>query len=179
MLLEYVGNAKTPKFRTAKGEINPALPEHLQQSDWVVEPQTVFKMGDAYKRALDINDQIARQHGLGLFGSQWMEWDRIRRRLEPHENMMPGLERMPAMSVDQLRQVDAQHRISGHKNYTKVDEQGRKLKDVPDDERAASGAFLQPTRRTNNPAGFGYFALPLAGIPAARGLLSDDNDRGN
>lgn len=183
MLLEYVGDAKTPKFRLAPkrgaeaGEINPAIPQHLQDAKWVSEPQTVFKMGEAYKRALDINDQIAREHGLGLFGSQWMEWDRIRRRLEPHENMFPGLERMPAMSRDQLRTVDAEHRLSGHKNYTKVDAQGRKLKDVPEDELAAmEGVYLQPTKPRPDPARFGYFSAVPA-IPIAGGLLGTGEER--
>lgn len=185
MLLEYVGDAKTPKFRLAPkrgsgaevGEINPAIPQHLQEAKWVSEPQTVFKMGEAYKRALDINDQIAREHGLGLFGSQWMEWDRIRRRLEPHENMFPGLERTPAMSRDQLRAVDMEHRLSGHKNYTKVDAQGRKLKDVPEEELAAmEGVFLQPTKARPDPSRFGYFSAVPA-VPLAGGLLGGEEDR--
>ncbi|WP_368414702.1 hypothetical protein [Falsiroseomonas sp.] len=100
-----------------------------------------------------------------------MEWDRIRRRLEPHENMFPGLERIPAMSREQLRAVDAEHSASGHKNYTKVDAQGRKMRDIPDDE-IGDGVFLQPTRLRPNPARFGYFtsagALPLGGLATAQ-----------
>ena len=179
MLLEFVGDAKTPKFRLAPkrggseevGEVNPKIPEHLKGVDWVSEPETVYKMGEAYRRALDVNDRFARENGLGLFGSQWMEWDRIRRRLEPHENMFPGLERIPAMSREQLRAVDAEHSASGHKNYTKVDAQGRKMRDIPDDE-IGDGVFLQPTRARPNPAGFGYFgaagAIPLGGLAAAQ-----------
>jgi hypothetical protein len=179
MLLEFVGDAKTPKFRLApkrasganKGDVNPNIPEHLKNVDWVSEPETVYKMGEAYRRALDVNDRFARENGLGLFGSQWMEWDRIRRRLEPHENMFPGLERIPAMSRAQLRAVDAEHSASGHKNYTKVDAQGRKMRDIPDDE-IPEGMFLQPTRPRKNPARFGYFgtagAMPLGGLAAAQ-----------
>ncbi len=184
MLLEYVGDAKTPKFRTKitsgsnKGEtqISPSLPDHLRNAKWVSEPETVFKMGDAYKRALEINDQRAREHGLGLFGSQWMEWDRIRRRLEPHENMFPGLERMPAMSKEQLKAVDAEHRMSGHKNYTKVDAQGRRLKGMTEEELAAmEGVYLQPTRPRSDPSRFGYFSA-IPGVPLIGGLL-DQNYR--
>jgi hypothetical protein len=179
MLLEFVGDAKTPKFRLApkrgseanRGDVNPSIPEHLKNVDWVSEPETVYKMGEAYRRALDVNDRFARENGLGLFGSQWMEWDRIRRRLEPHENMFPGLERMPAMSREQLRAVDAEHSASGHKNYTKVDAQGRKMRNISDDE-TPEDMFLQPTRPRKNPAGFGYFgtagAMPLGGLAAAQ-----------
>ncbi len=179
MLLEFVGDAKSPKYRTTvlsgpdKGKkiVNPKLPQHLRDAQFVVEPETVSLMGEAYRRALDVNDRIARENGLGLFGSQWMEWDRIRRRLEPHENMFPGLERIPAMSREQLRAVDAEHALSGHKNYTKVDAQGRKMRNIPDDE-IPEGMFLQPTRPRPNPARFGYFgaagALPLGGLAAAQ-----------
>jgi len=178
MLLEYVGDAKTPKFRMAPkrgsgeivGQINPDIPEHLRNAKWVYEPEKVFKMGEAYKRALNINDKIAKEHGLGLFGSQWMEWDRIRRRLEPHENMFPGLEKIPAPSTEQLRAVDMEHRLSGHKNYTKVDTEGRQLKNLTDDEKEnLSGVYLQPTRPRPNPNRFGYFTAPpmAAGLGAA------------
>ena len=33
--------------------------------------------------------------------------------------MFPGLELIPRMSPEQLRVVDRQHMLSGHKNYTK------------------------------------------------------------
>jgi hypothetical protein len=175
MLLEYVGDAKTPKYRLApkrgsnsvEGEVNLAIPEHLKDANWVVEPEKVFKMGEAYKRALDINDERAKKGGLSLFPSQWMEWDRIRRRLEPHENMFPGLEKIPAMSREQLISVNKEHQISGHKNYTKVDEQGRALKDVPDDE-LGGGVYLKPTKPRPEAAPFAYFgAAGAAPIGAA------------
>jgi hypothetical protein len=177
MLLEYVGDAKTPKFRTGKNkQINPEIPAHLANAKWVQEPETVFKMGEAYNRALNLNHQLAQKHGLGLFNSQWMEWDRIRRRLEPHENMFPGLSKMPAMSREQLRVVDAEHRASGHKNYTKVDGQGRKLKDVPEGE-LPDGAYLQPTKKRENPSRFAYFSVPaglLGGGAAYEGMQQDE-----
>lgn len=122
MLLDHVGKELTPKFRTAKGDINPNLPPHLAQADWVREPATVFKVGRAYKQALEVNQKIADEHGLNLFMSQWMEWDRIRNRFEPHENMFPGLEKTPAMSVEQMRAVDQAHKETGHKTYNKTPE---------------------------------------------------------
>jgi hypothetical protein len=153
--LEYVGKAGNRAFRTSKGEINPKLPEHLR--DFVVEPQEVNIMSEPYQRAQDWNAELAEQSGLGLFASQWMEWDRIRRRFEPHENMFPGLERMPAMSKDQLKGVMAEHRASEHMNYGKV----------AADEDASAVRSLQPTRRRENPARFAYFTAP----PVAAGAL--------
>ena len=90
MLLSHVGKALTPKFRMAKGEINPNLPQHLRDADWISEPEKVFQVGRAYRQALDVNQRLADENGLNLFMSQWMEWDRIRNRFEPHENMFPG-----------------------------------------------------------------------------------------
>ena len=114
MLLEHVGATSSPKFRLKGGEVNPNIPQHLAEASWPVEPQNVKLMGDSYKRALDLNQQIAQKHGLGLFNSQWLTWDKIRQRLEPHENMFPGLEKTPAPSMQQLRDVIAAHRKTGH-----------------------------------------------------------------
>jgi len=119
MLLSHVGKELTPKLRTAKGEINPRIPAHLAQAQWVNEPKTVFKVGQAYKQALDVNQKLADENGLNLFMSQWMEWDRIRNRFEPHENMFPGLSKLPAPSVEQMREVDRAHKETGHKTYGK------------------------------------------------------------
>ena len=95
MLLNHVGEELTPKFRMAKtGGINKNLPPHLANAQWVREPESVFKAGRAYKQALDENQKLADKSGLNLFMSQWMEWDRIRNRFEPHENMFPGLSRI-------------------------------------------------------------------------------------
>ena len=141
MLLDHVGDAKTPVFRKASGQVNPDIPTHLAKANWVREPESVFKMGAAYKRALDLNQQIAKENGLDLFMSQWMEWDRIRNRFEPHENMFPGLSRTPALSVGQMKGADLAHRETGHKTYGKDPE----------------GSLL-PTR-------------PLSGLPSRMGYL--------
>ena len=154
MLLSHVGDAATPKFRDARtGEISKAIPQHLAQAQWVREPESVFKMGRAYKQALEVNQKIADEHGLNLFMSQWMEWDRIRNRFEPHENMFPGLSKVPAMSVEQLRGVNEAHRDTGHKTYNKTDE----------------GA-LRPTRPyLGNASQMGYLGIGgLAAVPAVQ-----------
>lgn len=158
MLLEYVGNAPDPLFRLKSGDINPTIPQHLQDAPWVVEPRRVQTMSEPYQRALDWNAQQAAQQGLPLFPSQWLMWDRIRNRLEPHENMFPGLENMPAMSRDQLREVVAEHNASGHMAYTKTPE-----------------GNLRPTKPWPNPARFGYFAAPAA--IGLGGALYDQGDQ--
>lgn len=148
MLLDHVGNAATPKFRMKGGEVNPNIPEHLANAKWVREPESVYKMGSAYKKALEENQKLADKHGLNLFMSQWMEWDRIRNRFEPHENMFPGLSKLPAMSRDQLRAVDEAHKATGHKTYGKTDE----------------GA-LQPTRPYLGPLSqLGYLGIGGLGV---------------
>ena len=76
-------------------------------------------MGQTYKDVVNANEEAMVASGLHLFGNQWNIWDRIRQRLEPHENMFPGLENIPRLSVDQMRIVDAAHGLTGHKNYSK------------------------------------------------------------
>ena len=148
MLLDHVGAASQPRFRYATGNVNPNLPAHLAQAQWVREPQNVLLAGRAYKQALDVNQQIANQSGLPLFMSQWMEWDRIRNRFEPHENMFPGLPKLPAQSIEQLRAVDAAHRMTGHKTYGKSDE-----------------GTLQPTKPfAGNPFQMGLYGVGGAGL---------------
>ena len=44
-----------------------------------------------------------------------MLWDRIRKRLEPHEILFPELEKLPRMSLDQMKQVDAELSKAGYK----------------------------------------------------------------
>jgi hypothetical protein len=161
MLLDHVGKALTPKFRIKTGDVNPKIPEHLAKADWAKEPKTVFKVGRAYKRALEVNQKIADEHGLNLFMSQWMEWDRIRNRFEPHENMFPGLSKLPAMSVEQMREVDAAHRATGHKTYGKNPE-----------------GSLKPTRPLQgSPSRMGYLGLAATAGGAgalAPGLFGDN-----
>lgn len=151
MILSEVGKTSSPLFRTADGKINKNLPAWIQKTDWVREPKNAELMGTQYKAALRANQEEALKHGLGIFSSQWMLWDRMRRRLEPHENMFPGLEKMPRMTVDQARLADDAHRASGHKDYTKevIDEKAGEFR-------------LRPTKYVDNPAKLAYFAFPGA-----------------
>ncbi len=148
LILSEVGKTSSPKFRLASGEINPKLPEKFRETDWIKEPKQVEMMGAQYKAALQANQVEAMKHGLGIFSSQWMLWDKIRRRLEPHENMFPGLEKMPRPSVEQARKANVVHKESGHKDNTK---------ELVDGEQK-----LKPTKPIRNPSGMAYFSLPLA-----------------
>jgi hypothetical protein len=157
-LLAYVNATSQRNLRTASGEISTNIPEHLQRANWAVEPKQVNIMGGAYKRALAENQKAADEHGLNLFMSQWLEWDRIRQRFEPHENMFPGLERLPAPSMAQLREVDKAHMATGHKTYTKTE------------------GSLPPTRAyPGSAAEFAYFGL--LGAPFAGALAPGEERR--
>jgi hypothetical protein len=166
-LLQELGKTKKAAFRNSKGEISKSVPAHMRDEEWIIEPKQAIAMGENYKRALQANADEASKAGLGLFESQWHLWDRIRRRLEPHENMFPGLEKLPRMSVEQLKKVDETHAQSGHKDNTKV-----KLDD--------GSVRLKPTSFMDNPADFAYFSnpsplAPFGAIPAAR---RDEPQRG-
>jgi hypothetical protein len=166
-LLQELGKTKKANFRNPKGEIGKGVPEHMRDEEWIIEPKQAIAMGENYKRALQANADEASKAGLGLFESQWHLWDRIRRRLEPHENMFPGLEKLPRMSVEQLKKVDETHMQSGHKDNTKV-----KMDD--------GSVRLKPTSFMDNPADFAYFSnpsplAPFGAIPAAR---RDEPQRG-
>jgi hypothetical protein len=113
-VMNHVNKHGSAKYRTAKGDINPNVPESMQNMDWVREPTEVTKVSDPYLRALEENDRLARENNQGLFANQWMLWDRIRNRIEPHEVMFPGLERLPRMSHNQLMEAYQQHMLSGY-----------------------------------------------------------------
>jgi len=119
LLLAEVGNSPSPKFRMKSGEVNPAVPDYLADVDWISEPQKAELMGQTYKDVVNANEEAMAGSGLHLFGNQWNIWDRIRQRLEPHENMFPGLENIPRLNVDQMRVIDTAHGLTGHKNYSK------------------------------------------------------------
>lgn len=105
--LAYVNNLPAAKTRAAKtGEFNPRIPMPLRETDWVGgEPAQMQMIQGAYPRALEANAARAAQEGQGLFSNQWMLWDRIRNRLEPHEVLFPGLEKLPRMNMEQMRRV--------------------------------------------------------------------------
>lgn len=105
--LAYVNNLPSAKTRVKKtGEFNPRIPEALRETNWISgEPTDMEMIQGPYVRALEANQARAAADGQGLFSSQWMLWDRIRNRLEPHEVLFPGLEKLPRMNMDQMRRV--------------------------------------------------------------------------
>ena len=165
-LLQAAGQHKTPKYRIGKeGQLNPSMPEHLTPAAarWVREPENMALISDAYRAALSENARMAQREGLGLFGSQWLNWDRIRRRLEPHENMFPNLSNLPTMSLEQLNEARRAHRATGETDYKKVAptaEEQAAAAAVGED--LGTGLRLRPVRPIENPSRLGYFALPPA-----------------
>jgi len=163
-LLQEMGKTETGKFRDAKGNISKRVPSEQALEDWIVEPKKWTKIGENYRRALEVNAEQAREAGLGLFESQWHTWDRQRRRLEPHENQFPGLERLPRMSKEQLDVANAAHRETGHKSGTK-------------ETNPVTGTFrMQPTRRLANPSRLTYFGLAPFALAPFLGFPGDDDD---
>lgn len=142
LFVELNRRGKT-KLRVAKtGELNPKAPEWARNADWIREPEKVDKMSAAYVRALRENDRIARENNQGLFANQWMVWDRIRERLEPHEIMHPAIRALPRMTLDQIKAANKAHSKAGYK--------------------AASGKA-----RPANPSELAYFSVaPLGGLAA-------------
>jgi len=148
-VLAHVNNHGNTTFRSARtGEINPNVPEAMANVDWVKEPEKVMKIAPAYLKALDENESIARQNNQGLFANQWMLWDRIRNRLEPHEVLFPGLEKLPRMDMPQMKDVRDLHSDLGY--------------------MAAEGAV----KEGKNPSGLAYFTVP----PAAAAVASQTKD---
>jgi hypothetical protein len=101
------------KFES-RGQRNPMVPDYLHDVDWINRPDKASVIGDAYRQALAENDRRAQQSGLHLFASQWHLWDRIRRRLEPHEVMFPGLHKIPKMNRAQLEKAMNVHKEAGY-----------------------------------------------------------------
>ena len=106
-ILAHVNNIPSAKTRIKRtGEYNPSIPEGLRNVNWVSrEPEQMSMIAGPYVRALEQNQREAEKAGQGLFSNQWMLWDRIRNRLEPHEILYPGLEKLPRMSLEQMRKV--------------------------------------------------------------------------
>jgi len=137
--LAYVNNLPSAKTRVKKtGEFNERIPEAIRETNWISgEPTDMEMIQGPYVRALEANQARASQDGQGLFSSQWMLWDRIRNRLEPHEVLFPGLEKLPRMNMDQMRRVRQEHSDAGY--------------------MAAEGG-VKPIQ---NPSRAAYFSLPF------------------
>jgi hypothetical protein len=145
--LAYVNRKQGVQTRNARtGEFNERVPEYLKQTPWVsAEPEKLGLIGSAYTRALEANAANAARDNQAIFPSQWMYWDRQRTRLEPHEVLFPGLERLPRMSQEQARAAAAAHSGAGY--------------------NAASGT-VRPVALPGSLATFGLGGLGLLGYTA-------------
>lgn len=150
--LAYVNRQKGVKTRSAKtGEFNAAVPDYLRSTDWISgEPDQLGLIGSAYTRALEANAANAARDGQAIFPSQWMYWDRQRARLEPHEVLFPGLERLPRMSQDQALGSVRAHSDAGY--------------------NAASGTV----RPVAKPGSLATFAIPGAAVGLGAAMTQDD-----
>jgi hypothetical protein len=151
--LAYVNNLPAAQTRIARtGEYNPSIPRGLRDVDWPGgEPKKMEMVAGPYVRALEANAEEAKNAGQGLFSNQWMLWDRIRNRLEPHEILFPGLENLPRMSLDQMKRV---------------------TKDLSDAGYMAAEGAARPLPSASRA---GYFAIPpaVAGGAAATAVPDD------
>ena len=108
-----------------KGGINPNAPANIKSVEWVETPKDFQVMSDSYRSALEINERRANELGVAVFPAQWTLWDRIRGRVEPHEVMFPGLDKLPALNDRQLGEAQKANKAAG---YGSTPEAGEKWK---------------------------------------------------
>jgi hypothetical protein len=118
--------SRKAKYLVKGGAVNPKLPESLQGVEWVEQPKDFQVMSDAYRLALDINAKRAKEIGIEVFPSQWTLWDRIRGRVEPHEAMFPGLEKLPALNDRQLGAAYAANKQAGYARNVKAGQEWKR-----------------------------------------------------
>ena len=106
--------AKQVLYRNKKGEVNPNVRDELRLVEFISEPEKFKVMSDAYREALNVNEEKAKEMGVAVFPAQWTLWDRIRGRVEPHEVMFPGYHKLPKMGPDQIRDVMARQTEMGY-----------------------------------------------------------------
>lgn len=135
--------SRKAKYQMKDGSVNPNLPASIQGVEWVQTPKDFQVMSEAYRLALEINAERAKSIGIEIFPAQWTLWDRIRGRVEPHEAMFPGLEKIPALNDRQLASAFAANKKAGY---------------------ASTPAPGQPWKRKSgiNPAELAYFGIPIA-----------------
>ena len=102
------------KFLTKSGEISKSVPASIRDVQWVETPKDFQVMSDTYRAALEMNEQRAKSMGIEIFPAQWTLWDRIRGRVEPHEAMFPGLEKIPALNDRQLGEAYTANKQAGY-----------------------------------------------------------------
>lgn len=138
------------EFNPSPVMINPNISKEYAGINWVAQPDQIFMASPLYKRAIELNVEEAEKTGLSVFAEQWRKWDRQRRSLEPHENMFPGLEKMPKISHEQMRNVLAKFKQQGVTDQQKVE--------FADPETDVLTQRLKPNRPLEgDPAGLAYF----------------------
>jgi hypothetical protein len=76
-----------------------------------------------------------------------------------------------------MRSVRAEHSASGHMNYAKVDEQGRLIRNVPEEERG--GVYQpQPTKPRPKAFEFGHFGILPPAAAALAGYGEEEQEPG-
>jgi hypothetical protein len=170
-----------------KGGINPNAPEYIKSVDWVETPKDFQVMSDSYRSALEINERRANELGVAVFPAQWTLWDRIRGRVEPHEVMFPGLDKLPALNDRQLGEAQKANKAAG---YGSTPEAGEKWKRKQIDSPSRLAYFMpagegeklyeqtaeQPGRRGDRGGGDSIRNLaPLAGSPSVPGFNGPDS----
>ena len=98
---------KPIKFRDTKGRIRKEVPEHLRNADWIEEPEYVTVMPPMYRRMLEANQKLTPDD-MSLAAAQWMLWDGIRKRVEPHYGLSSEAGQYPKMDRESLiKSMDA------------------------------------------------------------------------
>ena len=98
------------------------------------------------------NAQRVEKRSVQMPSSKIKLWDRIRGRLEPHEIMFPGLEKLPRMSMGQMQRVRDDLSNAGY--------------------MAAEGTV----RPLPSASRAGYFAFPAAVGAGSYGLLGNPEE---
>jgi hypothetical protein len=169
-----------------KGGINPNAPEYIKSVDWVETPKDFQVMSDSYRSALEINERRANELGVAVFPAQWTLWDRIRGRVEPHEVMFPGLEKLPALNDRQLGEAQKANKAAGYGTTPEAGEKwkrrqidspsrlayfmpagGEKLYEQAPEQRGGRGDRGEGRYTSGNLA-------PLAGAPQVKGASGPD-----
>jgi hypothetical protein len=146
-LASLINDPQKVNMRTAKGEFGKNVPEWMRKVNFVQEPETTTLMNPYYREALKYNQNL-QQPGESLFESQWRLWDKQRGRIEPHEVMFPGLNRLPRMPVEDARAAYQAHKGAA---YTI----GRPSVNNP----VAEGGQLPAVRPVGNPMDLAYWGL--------------------
>jgi hypothetical protein len=118
----------------------------------VKEPKQIERIAEPYQRVLEANADVANEAGQSTFASQWMLWDRIRNRLEPHEIMFPGLEKVPRMSMEQMHAANQALKDAGYMSSSK------------DIDPRTGEKKLTPVRPMSSASRASYFTAPAATI---------------